>query len=518
MTEITAHDLAYWRAAPDQFVEQCLVDPETGELFKLLPCERAFIRLAFTLDSDGRLLYTEWVYGAPKKTGKTGFAAMMTLTAITLFGGRFGEAYACANDLDQASSRVFEAVKRIVAASPIFRGMARTTADRIVFSDTGSFVAALASDPGSAAGGAPTISVFDELWAFTSERARRFWDELLPTPTKQISARLTVTYAGFSGESELLEDLYKRGMALPEVGPDLRAGDGMLFFWTHSQQAPWQDDKWLALSRRQLRPAQYLRMIENRWTASEESFIAITEWDACVSTDLRPQLYNRSLSCFAGVDASTKHDSSALALCTWSQQYQRIELVAHRIFQPTPERPIDFEVEIEASLLEWARSFNLRQVLYDPYQMASTAQRMIRANVPMVEFPQTVGNLTDASSNLYQKIKNRNFAAYPNETVRLAMSRAVAIESNRGWRIAKLQQSHKIDIVIAIAQAALIATQTGINAYDESYKVFDDDAVDEPDGPTLWRLQRLAENGIGPYAPGAVRLADGGYSAPRRWG
>ena len=102
-----------------------------------------------------------------------------------------------------------------------------------MFTDTGSFVAALASDPGSAAGGAPTISVFDELWAFTSERARRFWDELLPTPTKQISARLTVTYAGFSGESELLEDLYRRGIELPEVGPDLRAGDGMLFFWTH---------------------------------------------------------------------------------------------------------------------------------------------------------------------------------------------------------------------------------------------------------------------------------------------
>jgi hypothetical protein len=142
---------------------------------------------------------------------------------------------------------------------------------------------------------------------------------------------------------------------------------------------------------------------------------------------------------------------------------------------------------------------------------------MIRENVPMVEFPQTVGNLTEASSNLYQKIKYRNFAAYPDEAIRLAMSRAVAIESNRGWRIGKLQQTHKIDIVVAIAQAALVATQTGINAYDESYKVFDDAAVDEPDGPTLWRLKRLGENGIGPDAPGAIRLPDGGYVAPKLW-
>jgi hypothetical protein len=34
-----------------------------------------------------------------------------------------------------------------------------------------------------------------------------------------------VTYAGFSGESELLEELHKRGLAQPSVGPDLHAGD-----------------------------------------------------------------------------------------------------------------------------------------------------------------------------------------------------------------------------------------------------------------------------------------------------
>ena len=38
-------------------------------------------------------------------------------------------------------------------------------------------------------------------------------------------------YAGFEGESELLYELYKRGLAQPEVGPSLHAGDGMLMFW-----------------------------------------------------------------------------------------------------------------------------------------------------------------------------------------------------------------------------------------------------------------------------------------------
>lgn len=39
------------------------------------------------------------------------------------------------------------------------------------------------------------------------------------------------------------------------------------------------------------------------------------------------------------------------------------------------------------------------------------------------------------------------------------LSRAVALETSRGWRIAKEKVSHKIDFVVALAQAALGAVQ-----------------------------------------------------------
>jgi hypothetical protein len=50
-----------------------------------------------------------------------------------------------------------------------------------------------------------------------------------------------------------------------------------------------------------------------------------------------------------------------------------------------------------------------------------------------------------------------NLVAYPNATIRLAVSRAIAAETARGWRIAKDKQAHKIDVVIALAMAALAA-------------------------------------------------------------
>ena len=113
------------------------------------------------------------------------------------------------------------------------------------------------------------ISSFDELWAFTSERSRRLWDEMIPSPARKVSARLVTTYAGFENEGELLFDLYKRGLQQQQIGPSLYAGNGLLMAWHHKQLAPWQDEAWLAEARRTLRPNQYLRMIECRFVTTD---------------------------------------------------------------------------------------------------------------------------------------------------------------------------------------------------------------------------------------------------------
>jgi phage terminase large subunit-like protein len=79
----------------------------------------------------------------------------------------------------------------------------------------------------------------------------------------------------------------------------------------------------------------------------------------------------------------------------------------------------------------------------------------------MIEFPQTSPNLTEASSNLYELFKGRNVRLYPDAGLRLAVQRSVAIETARGWRIAKEKAAHKIDVVVALAQACLGAVRGG---------------------------------------------------------
>jgi Phage Terminase len=451
-----------WRRNPCDFVEEVLHDPETGRPFRLLEVERRFLDLAFNTDADGRMLYPELVYGAPKKSGKTAFGALFMLTMVILYGGRFAEGYAAANDQEQAQGRVFQAARRIVESSPLLVERAEITKDKITFSAySGASITAIANDYAGAAGSNPSITVFDEAWAYTSERSRRLFDESVPPPTRKMACRLTVTYAGFEGESTLLEELYKWGLQQREVGPGLHAGDGILMSWQHGPVAPWQTESWLEQMRRQLRANQFLRMIENRFVTSESSFVDLDAWDACIDQQMTPIVHDPELPIWIGVDASVKHDSTAIVAVTWDQAAQKVRLVSHRVFQPSPDEPLDFEATIEATILDLASRFKIRKAIFDPYQMQPVAQRLRRENIPIEEFPQSVGNLTAIGQNLFDLINGRNLVAYPDAGMRLAISRAVAIETSRGWRISKEKASHKIDVVVALAMACHAAVAKG---------------------------------------------------------
>jgi len=451
--------IARWRRDPVAFVGEVLRDPETGKAFELYPAEERFLREAFTLKPDGRLPYPEAIYSAPKKSGKTALAAMAAIYVALVIGGRFAEVYCLSNDFEQSVGRVFASATRIIEASPMLRGSAKVTANRIEFPSTGAFIQACASDYSGFAGANPSLCIFDELWAYVSERAHRLWDEAIPSPARKVSGRLTVSYAGFEGESELLESLYKRGIEGEQIAPDLYRRGGLLMFWAHQPPAPWQTASWLEQMREQHRPNAYLRQIENRWVSSESNFIDMAWWDRCIDPEARPVLADPRLAVWVGVDASVKRDSTAIVVCSFDEEAKKVRQVWHRVFQPSKADPLDFEATIETTLLELRGRFNVREVRFDPWQMQAVAQRLRGKGVPMIEFPQSVPNLTEASTNLYELIKGANLVAYPDEDERLAIGRAVAIETSRGWRIAKEKASHKIDTIIALAQAALGAVK-----------------------------------------------------------
>ena len=123
---------------------------------------------------------------------------------------------------------------------------------------------------------------------------------------------------------------------------------------------------------------------------------------------------------------------------------------------------------------------------------------MVRAHLPIEEFAQTVPNLTAATANLFELISGRNILLYRDDAMRLAASRAVVVESSRGWRINKLKQAHKIDVIVALGMAALAATrQEGLYpGYDHTMQWIDGvplggtrSQVEQDEADREWRNQ-----------------------------
>jgi phage terminase large subunit-like protein len=88
---------------------------------------------------------------------------MAVLYLVIALGGPYAEGYCAANDFDQAQGRVFQAIARIIGASPLLRDSAKITTNKIEFPSTGATFTAIASDYAGAAGSNPSVSCFDEL-------------------------------------------------------------------------------------------------------------------------------------------------------------------------------------------------------------------------------------------------------------------------------------------------------------------------------------------------------------------
>jgi phage terminase large subunit-like protein len=166
-----------------------------------------------------------------------------------------------------------------------------------------------------------------------------------------------------------------------------------------------------------------------------------------------------------GVDASVKHDSAAVVAVYYDRELKKVTLARHRVWQPSSAEPLDLDGTIGQFLRDLQRIYSLGKVRYDPYQMHELSTRLQDEGLPMEEYPQTVANLTDMGQNLYELVKSSNLQLYPDEPMRTSAGHAVAMQSSRGWRIAKEKAAHKIDVIVALAMASIVAIEQSESWY-----------------------------------------------------
>lgn len=460
------------------FLEELYV-LESGELITLRPFQKRIFEHVFTPREDGTFPYKTFVFSTVKKSAKSTLGAAIGSWWAFGLGNKNDEIYALANDLEQAQGRIYRMLRRSIEMHPLLASECAKITERKIELKNGTTIEALSGDYAGAAGSNPGLSLWDELWAFRDEGSRRLYEEMTPPPTRKQSMRVIVTYAGMIGESVLLEDIYK-SVVRPENAIDMgvatnyeteqetsvpcyASGDTFVY-WDHEGRQPWQNGEYYRSQRNSpgFRLSAFRRIHRNEWVEADEG-MDMNQWDACeqLGRDLgyvAPAPPNQQIPIAVGIDASTIKDRAAVVSCF--KKDGRIWLGPRKWWQPSKESPLNFEKTIEDYILWLSENYFCSVVYYDPWQMASTAQRLIDKGIYMVPYSQTIPGTIKFTENLLDKLSERNIVLCPDSDLRSEATMVSVKEiAGKGRRFIKDTTRKKIDSVIALSMAALAATE-----------------------------------------------------------
>ncbi|MDY6839243.1 MAG: terminase large subunit [Thermodesulfobacteriota bacterium] len=456
------HDERY-EDDPVLYISEQFYIPENKGPIELEKWQIKNLQELFSKDpKTGLRRYNLGVWSTPKKNGKSTISAAIA-NRFLFQEGDFGEVIFAANSREQATLRAFQALKRSIQLNPTQFSHCKIGEESIENQLNHTVAYVVSKNLKTVAGSNASLILIDEMWALDLEVEEQFIDELTTSPARKEPLTLITSYAGFE-ETGPLWDVYQRGIK--------KKDPKMWFFWSEKNLASWITKEYLKTQRTRLRPNSYLRLHENKWTSSESAFIDLDDWDACVDTKHHPVIMpNRSLSIVAAVDASVSGDSTAITAV--ANINDRVALVRHRKWAPKRTK-IDFEV-VEEYIRQLHRDFYLKKCLYDPYQMVSSAQRLVKDGIRMEPYNQTVSNLTAMGQNLYDLIINRILLVYKCKEFRKHAQNATAQESARGWKITKKTNSKKVDLIVSLAMAAIGLVTIGQTAGPRVRPIYDEE-------------------------------------------
>ncbi len=460
---------------PVAWIERNFFIPETANRrLALGDYQKACLREALRKDVDGRFVYSTVVWSDIKKSIKSTIAAAVVLHRA--WHTEWGQILIVANDLKQAASRVGYYLNRAIELNPELRSQVKVSHSGTLFTfPLHTTVECVPVDPTGEAGSNADLVVYSELWGAHYEAQKRMWAETTIPPTKfGYSQRWVETYAGYSGESPLLENLYDQGVNQgrqidDELGiPGLRAYRnevGSLFcLWNDTPRLPWQTDAYYAEQAATLLDTEFRRVHRNEWVSSQEAFVAPEWWDACYDPNIPPLGERQPI--IVALDAAVSDDCFGI-LATSRRKIGadwHIDVRYARKWQPERGQKLLFsnpndpeDMNYPEGVIRWlARTYRVEQFAYDPHQLHKFASDLrVALNKWFREFPQGEDRLV-ADKQLRDLIREQRIHHDGNPDLAEHIKNANAKMDPEGGklRIVKRSQGLKIDLAVCLSMAS----------------------------------------------------------------
>lgn len=466
--------------------------PELKGPIKLYPHQKAVLREAYKRDGNGRFVYSIVVWSDIKKSAKSSIASLVAIhRALSV---EWGSIKIIANDLKQADSRVAYYLRRALSLNPNYFNLSKPPANYKVTFPNHTIVEAIPIDPGGEAGGNDDLIIFSELWAAKNKAIQTMWTEGTLSPTKYgYSQRWAETYAGFVGDSPILEGLYERGVKggtrldlrgnVPECSDEERdsladlevyANGDMLCLWNTKPRLPFQTPEYYASEENVLTPNEFLRVHRNQWVTSSDSFLPDISWWQNCQRPLPPLTDKEDL--IIAVDGAASNDNFGIVGLTRNIEYAKDGTITNdttqvkyaRRWEPAKGRPIQFSnindpfdrSTPEGELRYLCTHYNVIVVAYDPMQLVDMMQRFKQKNLVYCKpFSQQQERLK-ADRQLRDNIRDRVIEHDGNAVLTEHLMNADAAidgDTENKLRIVKRSDSGKIDLAVCLSMANYVA-------------------------------------------------------------
>lgn len=495
----TRSSLPLYSLGPDvcAWIERHCVYPADrwiGQPFVLLPWQKRFIYRLFACDEDGVLTYRWALLGIPKKNGKTSLAAALGLYHV--FGDEHVEDpwAVCGASSDNQADLVFGAATRMIENSPTLSKVATLFRSTIIPRRGLGKLERVAAAKGKNDGKNISFAILDELHEWNEID----WTVLTNgTAGRQRAQIVQITTAGFELDSVCGRE-YEKGLAIQAGEID---NPTYLFEWygapegaDHSDPEVWRAanpsygslvneaqlrDKFL-----NNREPDFRRYFLNQWVLAESPWVSRALWDDNADSEavLMP-----GEDTWVAWDASTKRDSTAVAVAQWEQgeyvspddeldddgepsmdvidddvlralRRTRGRLRLHveiwerpRLpdgnYDPTWKLPIG---EVENYVRSLARLYRVQEIAYDPAFITWSAATLEVEGLPMEEFPQSDARMCPATQVAYELLVARRLAHEDEEVLaRHVASTATAPARSGAVRAVKARAKKPMDGAIA---------------------------------------------------------------------
>lgn len=470
----------------------------------LLPWQHRWLNRLYRVDSEGRLVYRWALLGIPKKNGKSTIAAALALYHLLGDPDEPDPWVVCAAGSGEQADLVFGAAKRMAENSPALRDDLRVYRHSIVPVRGPGLIERVASSKGNNDGKNISLLLADELHEWDLEN----WTILTNGTSGRRRAQIVqITTAGYD-LSTVCGIEYAKGRAIERGEID---NPTYLFDWYGADpDDDWRDpavwaeanpsygelvfeevirDKMINTPESQFR-----RYYLNQWVEAESMWLPSGLWSELVDRDFK---LVEGAPTWAGWDASTKRDSTAVAIAQWAEepndptlpegpadnaatdpilialgeldealaQFLATNKRKLRVQARVWERPLDMNGnpdedwrlpigEVEQHVRDLKRKYDLREVAYDPMFITWSATTLEVEGLPMVEFPQTDARMCPATQTAFE-MAVRGALLHEGDGVltRHVRSAALANARNGGQRLAKGRARNPMDAAIAMVMA-----------------------------------------------------------------